>query len=91
MISICRSQQEQIIKLEMDKHVHVQHVRVVRVPHGILEELGQDVIQRQRDEGEASCYVPVDPHSGRVPVLVLTQTPEEHMRSIYSNVQDLIY
>lgn len=44
-------------------------------PHGILEELRQDVIQRQWDEGEASCYVSVDPHSGRVTVLVLTQTP----------------
>lgn len=43
-------------------------------PHGVLEELWQDVIQRQRDEGEASCYVPVDPHPGRVAVLVFTET-----------------
>lgn len=47
----------------------------MRLPHGVLEQLGQDVIQRQRDEGEASRYVSVDPHSGRVTVLVLTQTP----------------
>lgn len=62
---------------------------MVRLPHGILEELRQDVIQRQWDEGEASCYVSVDPHSGRVTVLVLTQTPggqEKHMRNIYCNV-----
>lgn len=50
---------------------------MVKLPHGILEELRQDVIQRQRDEGEASCYVSVDPHSGGVTVLMLTQTPEE--------------
>ena len=55
------------------------------LPHGVLEELRQNVIQRQRDEGKASRYVSVDPHSGRVTVLVLTQTSgghEEHMRAV---------
>lgn len=47
------------------------------VPHGIFEELGQDVVQRQRDEWEASCYVSVDPHSGGVTVLMLAQTSEK--------------
>ena len=71
---------------EISKYQYAKCVEVVKSPHGILEELGQDVIQRQRDEGEASCHMSIDPHSGRVPVLVLTQTPEEHMRSIYSIV-----
>lgn len=51
---------------------------VVSLPHGVLEELWQDVIQRQRDEREASCYVSVDPHPGRVTVLVLAETSIEH-------------
>lgn len=48
-----------------------------RLPHGVLEQLGQDVVQGQRDEGEAGRHVAVDPHPGGVPVLVLTETPEE--------------
>lgn len=71
-----------------DNNVHT-YVCVVKSPHGILEELGQDVIQRQRDEGESSCHVSVDPHSGRVPVLVLAQTPGQHVGNIYSHIQDL--
>lgn len=35
---------------------------LIKLPHGILEEFGEDVIQRQRDEREASCHVPVNPH-----------------------------
>lgn len=35
-----------------------------QLPHGVLEQLGQDVVQGQRDEGEAGGHVPVDPHPG---------------------------
>lgn len=54
------------------------------LPHGILEELRQDVIQRQWDEGEASSHVSVDPHSGGVTVLMLTQTPDKHTRKHFT-------
>lgn len=47
------------------------------LPHGVLEQLGQDVVQRQRDEREASRHVSVDPHSGGVAILVLAETPVE--------------
>lgn len=60
---------------KMSHSADIIHMYEVRSPHGVLEELWQDVIQRQRDEGEASSNVSVDPHSGRVPVLVLAQTP----------------
>lgn len=46
------------------------------LPHGVLQKLRQDIIQRQRDEREASCHVTVDSHSGRVSILMFTQTPE---------------
>ncbi len=68
----------------------IQCVCAVKSPHGVLEQLRQDVVQRQRDEGEASCYVSVDSHSGRVTVLMLTQTPEGHVRSVYSSANDPI-
>lgn len=47
------------------------------IPHGVLQELRQDVIQRQWDEREASSNVTVDPHPGGVSILVFTQTPGE--------------
>lgn len=50
------------------------------LPHGVLEQLRQDVVQGQWDEWEAGCHMSVDPHPGGVPVLMLTETPEEHSR-----------
>lgn len=35
-----------------------------QLPHGVLEQLGQDVVQGQRDEGEAGSHMPIDPHPG---------------------------
>lgn len=65
--SYCFRQREQSDRLQMSNG------RPVGSPHGVLEKLGQDVIQRQRNEGETSCHVAVDPHSGRVAVLVFAQ------------------
>ena len=42
-------------------------------PHGILEQLGQDVVQRHGDEGETGSHVAVDADPGGVAILVLTQ------------------
>lgn len=50
---------------------------MMALPHGVLEQLGQDVVQRQGDEREASRHVSIDPHSGGVAILVLAETPEE--------------
>lgn len=53
----------------------------MKVPHGVLQQLRQDVVQRQRDEREACGHVPVDSHSGGVSILMFTQTPEEHVKN----------
>ena len=42
-------------------------------PHGILEQLGQDVVQRHRDEGESGSHMSIDADAGGIAVLVLTQ------------------
>lgn len=59
------------------------------LPHGVLEEFRQDIIQWQGDEGKASGNVAVDPHPGRVTILVLTQTPggEEGLHSGHRPIQ----
>lgn len=63
-----------VVALTFEESGLYMYVLAIKLPHGIFEELGQDVIQRQRDEREASCHVSVNPHPGRVTVLVITQT-----------------
>lgn len=43
------------------------------LPHGILEQLRQDIVQRHRDEGETGSHVAIDADPGGVAVLVFTQ------------------
>lgn len=42
-------------------------------PHGVLEQLGQDVVQWHRDEGESSSHMSIDTDAGGIAILVLTQ------------------
>lgn len=42
-------------------------------PHGILQQLGQDVVQGHGDEGESGSHVSIDADAGGVAILVLTQ------------------
>lgn len=44
-------------------------------PHGVLEQLGQHVVQGQRDVWEPRGHVSVDAHAGGVSILVLAQAP----------------
>lgn len=46
----------------------------VSVPHGILQELRQDVVERHGDEWEAGRHMAIDAHTWGVAILVLTQT-----------------
>lgn len=43
------------------------------VPHGVLQELRQDVVQRHGDEWEAGCHVAIDTNTWGVAILVLTE------------------
>lgn len=43
------------------------------LPHGILEQLRQDVIQWHGDEGEAGSHVSIDADPRGIAILVLTQ------------------
>ena len=49
--------------------------RAVTLPHGVLEQLGQDVVQGEGDEGEVGRHVAAAPHSGGAIALVLAHTP----------------
>lgn len=46
-----------------------------QLPHGVLKQLGQNVIQRQRNERKAGRDMTVDSHTWRVPILMLTKPP----------------
>lgn len=43
------------------------------LPHGILEQLRQDIIQRHGDEGKAGSHMSIDADSRGIAILVLTQ------------------
>lgn len=50
------------------------------LPHGILEELRQDVVQRHRDEGETGGHVSIDADAGGIAILVFTQASVDRSR-----------
>lgn len=43
------------------------------LPHGVLQQLRQDVVQRQRNEGKAGRHMAVDANTWRIPILMLTE------------------
>lgn len=49
-------------------------------PHGILEQLGQDVVQRHRDEGKTGSHMSIDADSGGIAILVFTQASAERSK-----------
>lgn len=42
-------------------------------PHGVFEQLRQDVVQGHGDEGEPSSHMSIDADAGGIAILVLTQ------------------
>lgn len=50
-----------------------EHVPGELVPHGILQELRQDVVERHGDERETGRHMAIDAHAWGVAILVLTQ------------------
>lgn len=43
------------------------------LPHGVLQQLRQDVVQRQWNEGKAGRHMAVDANPWRIPILMLTE------------------
>lgn len=43
------------------------------LPHGVLQQLRQDVVQRQWNEGKAGRHMTVDANPWRIPILMLTE------------------
>lgn len=46
------------------------------LPHGVLQQLRQDVVQRQWNEGKAGRHMAINANPWRVPVLMLTEPSE---------------
>lgn len=48
------------------------------LPHGVLQQLRQDVVQRQWNKGKAGRHMAVNANPWRVPVLMLTKPSERN-------------
>lgn len=44
------------------------------LPHGVLQQLRQDVVQRQWNEGKAGRHMAIYANPWRIPILMLTET-----------------
>lgn len=50
------------------------------LPHGILEQLRQYIVQWHRDEGETGSHMSIDADTGGIAILVLTKASMDRAR-----------